>query len=122
MVLLARLVVEQMGAANPNGLPGDLRFVMVWGGYFGLWVSASFALRVMPRLNFGAETGLQRLKASQLTTQRQNSKAMFRAEVLERLTLEIASLPTAERKALVEEVTVPLSYETADELEVHLSR
>jgi hypothetical protein len=122
MVLLARLVVEQMGAANPNGLPGDLRFVMVWGGYFGLWVSASFALRVMPRLNFGAETGLQRLKASQLTTQRQNSKAMFRAEVLERLALEIASLPTAERKALVEEFTVPLSYETADELEVHLSR
>lgn len=122
VVLLARLVVEQLGAANPNGLPGDLRFVMVWGGYFGLWVSASFALRVMPRLNFGAETGLQRLKASQLTTQRQNSKAMFRAEVLERLTLEIASLPTAERKALVEEFTVPLSYETADELEVHLSR
>ena len=122
VVLLARVVVEQMGAANPNGLAGDLRFVMVWGGYFGLWVSASFALRVLPRLNFGAETGLQRLKAKQLTTERQNKNVLFRAEVLERLALEIASLPAAERKALVEEFTVPLSYETADELEVHVSR
>ena len=122
VVLLARLVVEQMGAANPNGLPGDLRFVMVWGGYFGLWVSASFALRVMPRLNFGAETGFERLKTRQLTTKPQNKNALFRAEVLERLALEIASLPAAERRALVEEFTVPLSYETADELEIHVAR
>ena len=122
VVLLARLIVEQMGAANPNGLPGDLRFVMVWGGYFGLWVSASFALRVMPRLNFGAETGLQRLQAKQPMTKRQNKNALFRAEVLERLALEIASLPAAERRALVEEFTVPLSYETADELEIQVSR
>jgi len=122
VVLLARLVVEQMGAANPNGLPGDLRFVMVWGGYFGLWVSASFALRVMPRLNFGAETGFERLKVRQLTTKQQNKNALFRAEVLERLALEIASLPAAERRALVEEFTVPLSYETADELEIHVAR
>src|SRR5687767_7111910 len=32
VVLLARLVVDHMGAANPNGVPGDLRFVLVWGG------------------------------------------------------------------------------------------
>ena len=111
-----------MGAANPNALPGDLRFVMVWGGYFGLWVSASFALRVMPRLNFGAETGFERLKTRQLTTKPQNANALFRAEVLERLALEIASLPAAERRALVEEFTVRLSYETADELEIHVAR
>jgi len=122
VVLLARLIVEQMGAANPNGLPGDLRFVMVWGGYFGLWVSASFALRVMPRLNLAAENRLQRIKAKPITTKRQNSNALFRAEVLERLALEIASLPAAERRALVEEFTVPLRYETADEFEIHVSR
>jgi hypothetical protein len=122
LVLLARVIVEQMGAANPNGLPGDLRFVMVWGGYFGLWVSASFALRVMPRLNFGAETGLRRLKTKQTSTPRQGNNALFRAEVLERLALEIASLPAGERKALIEEFTVPLSYETADEFEIHCPR
>ncbi|MCL6699375.1 hypothetical protein LZ496_11360 [Sphingomonas sp. NSE70-1] len=122
VVLLARVLLEQMGATNPNGFPGDLRFVMVWGGYFGLWVSASFALRVMPRLNFGAEMGLQRFKAKRVTVASQNKNALFRAEVLERLALEIASLPAAERRALVEEFTVPLSYETADELELHVSR
>lgn len=122
VVLLARLMVDHMGATNPNGVPGDLRFVMVWGGYFGLWISASFALRVMPRLDSGAEAGLQRRKAKRVTIASQNKNALFRAEVLERLALEIASLPAAERRALVEEFTVPLSYETADELEVHVAR
>ncbi len=122
VVLLARLVVDHMGATNPNGVPGDLRFVLVWGGYFGLWVSASFALRVMPRLSSGTEAGLQRFKARRVTVASQNKNALFRAEVLERLALEIASLPAAERRALVEEFTVPLSYETADELELHVAR
>jgi len=117
VVLLARLVLDQLGATNPNGLPGDLRFVMVWGGYFGLWVSASFALRVMPKLSLGTEATLQRLQAKHRVTARQNANAMFRAEVLERLALEIASLPPAERKILVESFDVSSSYETADELD-----
>jgi len=117
VVLLARLVLDQLGATNPNGLPGDLRFVMVWGGYFGLWVSASFALRLMPKLSLGTEATLQRLQAKHRVTARQNANAMFRAEVLERLALEIASLPPAERKILVESFDVSSSYETADELD-----
>jgi len=117
VVLLARLVLDQLGATNPNGLPGDLRFVMVWGGYFGLWVSASFALRVMPKLSLGTEATLQRLQAKHRVTARQNANAMFRAEVLERLALEIASLPPAERKILVESFDVSSNYETADELD-----
>lgn len=117
VVLLARLVLDQLGATNPNGLPGDLRFVMVWGGYFGLWVSASFALRVMPKLSLGTEATLQRLQAKHRVTARQNANAMFRAEVLERLALEIASLPPAERRILVESFDVSSSYETADELD-----
>jgi hypothetical protein len=42
---------------------------------------------------------------------------MFRAEVLERLALEIASLPPAERRILVESFDLSSCYETADELE-----
>jgi len=117
VVLLARLLLDQMGATNPNGFPGDLRFVLVWGGYFGLWVSASFALRVMPRLNFGAEATLQRLQAKHGASARQSSNAMFRAEVLERLALEIASLPASERKVLIESFDAPNAYETADEFD-----
>lgn len=110
VVLLARLILDYLGATNPNGVAGDMRFVLVWGGYFGLWVSASFALRVMPRLNFGAETKIA-------ATARQNANAVFRAEVLERMALEIASLPAVERKALLESFAVPPRYETADELD-----
>ena len=115
IVLLARLLLEHLGATNPNGWPGDLRFILVWGGYFGLWVSASFALRVMPRLSLNAEASLQRLQAKHGATARNNANAMFRGEVLERLTLEIASLPPKERRILIESFAVPDSYETADE-------
>jgi hypothetical protein len=117
VVLLARLLLDQLGATNPNGFPGDLRFVLVWGGYFGLWVSASFALRVIPRLNFGADATLQRLQAKHGASARQSSNAMFRAEVLERIALEISSLPASERKILIESFEVPTAYETADELD-----
>jgi hypothetical protein len=117
VVLLARLLLDQMGATNPNGWPGDLRFVLVWAGYFGLWVSASFALRVIPRLNFGAEASLQRLQAKHSVVALSNANVMFRAEVLERLSLEIASLPPTERKLLVESFVQPTGYEMADELD-----
>ncbi len=117
VVLLARLLLDQMGATNPNGWPGDLRFVLVWGGYFGLWVSASFALRVLPRLNFGAEASLHRLRAKHSVVARPHENAMFRAEVLERLALEIASLPPKERRLLVESFADPAGYEMADELD-----
>lgn len=118
IVLLARLLLDQLGATNPNGLPGDLRFVLVWGGYFGLWVSASFALRVLPRLNFGAEFSAVRIRQRrQATTKHRNANATARAEMLERLALEIASLPAADRKALIGSFSVPTGYEVADEIE-----
>ena len=113
VVLIARVTLDQLGASNPNGFAGDLRFVMVWGGYFGLWVSASLAMRVIPRLNLVGglveAAGLPRRKAN----------AVARAEMLERLALEVASLPAAERRALIEAFAAPRRYETADELELH---
>lgn len=112
VVLLARLALDQLGATNPNGLPGDLRFVLVWGGYFGLWVSASFALRVIPRFNFTAEAQLQaKSRASH------HGAMIARSEVVERMALEIATLPPAERKALLETFSARTSYETADILD-----
>jgi hypothetical protein len=112
VVLLARLLLDYLGASNPNGLPGDMRFVLVWSGYFGLWVSASFALRVMPRMTFGSQSVAV---PRQGTVTRHN--AIARAEILERLALEIATLPTNERKALIESFAVRTSYEVADEFE-----
>ncbi len=114
VVLLARLLLDRLGADNPNGPAGDLRFVMVWGGYFGLWVSASLALRIMPRIDFHPEYAAAARKAG---LSRKKANVLARAEMLERLALEIASLPTVERKALVECFADPASYEVADEFE-----
>lgn len=120
IVLLARLLLDQLGAANPNGLAGDLRFVMVWCGYFGLWVSASFALRVMPRTNLSSDdyATSRRLRAKGAATTRLAANAIVRAERLERLASEIASLPTADRNALMESLVAPHRYEAADEFEI----
>jgi len=111
IILLVRVLLDQFNLGGPNGFAGDLRFVSVWGGYFGLWVSASFALRVMPRVNFKAEL------IADPSLRRQNGNGIARAEMLERLALEVASLPAAERKALLESFAMPIRYETADELE-----
>lgn len=118
VVLFARVLLDQLGASNPNGFPGDLRFVMVWGGYFGLWVSASFALRIVPTMSFGSEPSAAPLqRTGKAWTRRQNATAIARAEVLERLALEISSLPEAERRALIECFANRTRYEVADDLE-----
>jgi len=125
IVLLARILLDELGANNPNGFAGDLRFVMVWGGYFGLWVSASFALRVVPRLSFAGSlaeaASLPRHRAKKAVSS-PKSHSVVRAEMLERLALEVASLPAAERRALIEAFAIPRRYETADELEVYSRR
>lgn len=107
VVLVARVLLDQF-IPRPDALATDLRFVMVWAGYFGLWVSASFVLRAMPRMKFISETAACK-----------GDNGIARAEFLERLALEIATLPTAERKVLFEAFAVPARYETADELDLH---
>lgn len=42
--------------------------------------------------------------------------------MLERLALEVASLPAVERRALLEAFTAPRRYETADELDLYARR
>ena len=120
VVLLARVLLDQF-IPRPDALATDLRFVMVWAGYFGLWVSASFVLRAMPRMKFSSETAGEfrvRRPATNSVTARQGDNGMARAEFLERLALEVATLPAAERRALFEAFAVPARYETADELEL----
>jgi len=117
VVLLARLALDQMGATNPNGPAGDLRFVLVWGGYFGLWVSASFALRVMPRHNLASELAVDPHRSHASGPARTHAGMIARSEILERMALEIATLPPAERRMLLASFTVRSSYETADVLD-----
>lgn len=120
VVLLARVLLDQF-IPRPDAFATDLRFVMVWAGYFGIWVSASFVLRAMPRMKFDSETAGEfhvRRQATDRVTTRQGDNGIARAQLLERLALEIATLPTSERKFLFEVFAAPARYETADELEL----
>lgn len=119
VVLLARVVLDQLGATNPNGFAGDLRFVMVWAGYFGLWVSVSFLLRTMGSTENLASKPMQ-WQAPPIVVA--SAPARRRISPVERLSMEIASLGEADRKVLLQEFTVPPAYETADEFELQLSR
>ena len=117
VVLLARVILDQFGATNPNGFAGDLRFVMVWAGYFGLWVSVSLLLRTMNRsAQQPAAPGFKPVAAPAFAS----APAVHRVRIspVERLSMEIAGLPDADRRALIQEFTIPLSYETADEFEL----
>lgn len=114
VVLLARVVLDQMGAVNPNGFAGDLRFVMVWGGYFGLWVSVSLLLRTMPgavperHLPSTVQRPVERT-AAQVPTSIPTA-----AISLDRLAIEIGRLPESDRNRLIERFAVAASYEAAD--------
>ena len=110
VVLLARIVLDYVGAFNPNGLAGDMRFVLVWGGYFGLWVSASFVLRS----DFTAEPQRSTrlgLQTKQIAPPRKIQKTLTRADILERLAHDMADMQDAERRAMMECFTIPVRYE-----------
>lgn len=116
VVLLARVILDQLGATNPNGFPGDLRFVMVWAGYFGLWVSASLLLRTMNVPPQQSATPIFKPLAPAYVAN--PTVHRVRLSPAERISVEIAGLPEAERRALIQEFAVPLGYETADEFEL----
>lgn len=120
VVLLARVILDQIGATNPNGFAGDLRFVMVWAGYFGLWVSVSFLLRTMGQTGNATPATLQSHAQSIATAV--PAAHRVRISTVERLSIEIAGLSESDRRTLLQEFTIPLSYETADEFELHLAR
>lgn len=126
VILLARVLLDQLGANNPNGFAGDLRFVMVWGGYFGLWVSASFVLRTMPAAaqspGPASASVVQPREEWKAAATQARASGRNPVSAFDRLVQEIAAMPEADRKALIEEFTIPLSYETADELEAQPQR
>lgn len=55
-VLAIRLVADWMFSATPSPVEHSLRWVMVWAGYFGMWVSGALALRLQRTVLIKAPT------------------------------------------------------------------
>jgi hypothetical protein len=124
VMLLARVLLDHFVERPLPGFHNDLRFVMVWSGYFGLWVSASFALRLLPiATTIPATTATA---ARPIPISEAHNRANGRSEsaetwdiVIDWLADELKDLPQANRRNLSARMIQRLGYETADELETN---
>lgn len=114
VMLLARVILDQLVERPLPGFHNDLRFVMVWSGYFGLWVSGSFALRLLPQ-PAAAPTAPQ--VERQVFAPRPVESPESWAIVVDWLADELKDMPSARRKEISTRMLQRLGYDTADELE-----
>ena len=123
-VLASRLLLDRLYYEQPLAVEDNVRWVLVWAGYFGLWVSASLALTLHAQSHF------TRARSQALT--RPTSAAPREAEigpcaecppietwnwVVDALAVELAAVPRLERAALVHSLASRAGYELADELD-----
>ena len=121
VMLAARVMLDQLVERPLAGFHNDLRFVMVWSGYFGLWVSASFALRLLPTAAAAPApppTGrTMPLAEARRTANRPAESTESWEVVMGWLADELQDMPQASRERLSARMIQRLGYETADELE-----
>jgi hypothetical protein len=122
VMLLARVLLDQFVERPLPGFHNDLRFVMVWSGYFGLWVSASFALRLLPATQaITAPPAARPIAMPEVRNpaSRPTESAESWDVVIDWLADELKDLPQASRQNLSARMIQRLGYETADELETN---
>lgn len=122
-VLAARLLLDRFYYGQPLSAGDDVRWVLVWAGYFGLWVSGALALKL--HASSKGSLALARLLASQPTTLAQSTAtspatASTDAEawtwLLDILAREMASVPPPKRLAILDRLMSQAGYECVDEL------
>ena len=120
VMLLARVLLDQFVQRPLPGFHNDLRFVMVWSGYFGLWVSGSFALRLLPATGHAADEASKSISLPQerpASARRAESPESWDV-VIDWLAEELGDAPRARRDEISARMLQRLGYETADELEL----
>lgn len=123
-VLASRLLLDRLYYEQPLAVEDNIRWVLVWAGYFGLWVSASLALN----LHAQSHVTHARVQAVNRPTSAapRETEIGHRAEcppaeawnwVVDALAVELAAVPPPERAALVHSLASQAGYELADELD-----
>ncbi|OYY91626.1 MAG: hypothetical protein B7Y45_01155 [Sphingomonas sp. 28-66-16] len=123
-VLAARLLVDSFYFDRPLDFGDNLRWVILWAGYFGLWVSGALALK-LHSLNEG-NAAFSKVLASDPTSpplvRVPRSQTVLPAEVdawawlVDTIGQEMSVLPPRGRLAILESLIVRAGYECADTL------
>jgi hypothetical protein len=123
-VLAARLLLDRLFYDQPLPLENNIRWVLVWAGYFGLWVSACLALN----LHASSRSASTRSQVMQSQAPVSLVSHPATAELLahdpgnetwewlvDALAVELAAAPPRRRARLLEGLLAKAGYELADE-------
>jgi hypothetical protein len=115
VLLSVRLALDQLLYAEPLPLENNVRWVFVWAGYFGLWVSAALALKAhgapsAPNVHAAARVECERAAPASPA----DENVWF--SLVDALAEEIDALPHADRARVVEGLIRRADYEITDEL------
>lgn len=116
LVLTVRLAIEAV-YSDPLPLGENVRWVIVWASYYGLWVSSALAL--LPRMrarNSDVAEAFLRAPAIIAADTAPNSPEAW-AWLIDALAEEAAQRPAAERALLIDRLRARAGYELADSLD-----
>ncbi len=122
VVLAARLVLGELVEGQVTELQANMRWVLVWSGYFGLWVSAALALHTA-KLSRRCHEAASPVAARPVVRQQPVELADSSAEwLIDELAAAMQAMPAARSEALLDRLQQRAGYEIAgasDPLSAH---
>ncbi len=112
-VFAVRVTLDYFYYGEPLTLADDVRWVLVWAGYFGLWLSAALALS-LGRLPLAAPAAARSPAAAAAPPRPAPEAWDWLADAI---VDEFADAPGARRAQLAERLLARAGYESADELD-----
>lgn len=115
-VLGARLVTDLLQYGEVRDLNRDVRWAMIWAGYFGLWVSAALAIQWerCRKVEFwrSADVAIETAMPAAIAAR---TPVEAWEDALEMIADELSALPAASRSDLARRLNERAGYELADD-------
>lgn len=117
LVLGARLAIDRLFYDMPLPFETNFKWVLVWAGYFGMWVSGSLALQLHPRR---ASPAASCARAEVSAKPAARARGLASAEpaawdwIVDACAAELAAVPNADRAAIAQRLIARAGYELAD--------
>lgn len=120
VVLAARLLLAEFVDGQITELQLNMRWVLVWSGYFGLWISAALALHTsrLARASAVARPARPAALAPTIQTRRTAEASEASLEwVIDELAAAMASMPAAQSGQFLDRLERKAGYEIADSID-----